>query len=61
MLLVGCCCARNEDGSRTTFLCPKHAEVDPCATVALVTGKRRKGTIRRGRCTNCGHGDNRLR
>ena len=50
-----CYCARNTDGSITTFLCPTHAEVDPCLTMARVTGKRRKGTIRRGTCTACGH------
>ncbi|MGW8431114.1 hypothetical protein ACWGJ9_08320 [Curtobacterium citreum] len=49
-----CACAKNNDGSRTTFLCPKHADSDPCATMSRVTGRRRKGTIRNGRCTNCG-------
>ncbi len=49
-----CSCAKNADGSRTTMLCPAHADSDPCETMALVTGKRRKGTIRSGRCTNCG-------
>ena len=50
-----CSCAHNTDGTTTTTLCPLHAETDPCLTVARVTGKRRKGTIRRGVCTNCGH------
>ena len=50
-----CVCATNRDGSVTTFLCPVHADVDPCLSKAWVTGKRRKGTIRRGVCTNCGH------
>lgn len=50
-----CCCAHNTDGSTTTILCPEHAAVDPCWTKSRVTGKRRKGTIRRGTCTNCGH------
>jgi hypothetical protein len=49
-----CSCARNADGSRTTFLCPTHADSDPCEAMARVTGKRRKGTVRSGRCTNCG-------
>ena len=50
-----CACATNRDGSVTTFLCPVHADVDPCYTRSRVTGKRRTGTIRRGVCTNCGH------
>lgn len=49
-----CACAKNNDGSRTTFLCPSHADSDPCETKSRVTGRRRKGTIRNGRCTNCG-------
>ncbi|WIE81482.1 hypothetical protein [Curtobacterium sp. MCSS17_016] len=49
-----CACAKHNDGSRTTFLCPTHADSDPCETTSRVTGKRRKGTIRNGRCTNCG-------
>ena len=49
-----CSCAKNADGTRTTFLCPTHADSDPCETTSRVTGKRRKGTIRGGRCTNCG-------
>ena len=36
------------------MLCPKHADVDPCLSMSLVTGKRRKGTIRNGTCSNCG-------
>ncbi len=52
---VNCVCAKNTDGTRTTTLCSVHATTDPCLTVSLVTGKRRKGTIRRGVCTNCGH------
>lgn len=50
-----CACAHNLDGSVTTMLCPAHAEIDPCWTRASVTGRRRKGTIRRGVCTACGH------
>ena len=50
-----CACAVNRDGSVTTFMCPVHADVDPCYTTWRVTGKRRTGTIRRGVCTNCGH------
>lgn len=50
-----CACAHNRDGSVTTLLCPAHAAQDPCATFAQVTGKRRRGTIRRGVCTACGH------
>lgn len=49
-----CSCARNKDGSTTQFLCPAHADTDPCLTMSQVTGKRRKGTIAGGRCTNCG-------
>lgn len=52
-----CSCAHNRDGSVTTMLCPAHAETDPCVTTAQVTGKRRKGTITRGTCTNCGWQD----
>ena len=52
-----CVCAINSDGSTTRFLCPVHADIDPCQTLAQVTGKRRKGTIRRGTCTHCGHVD----
>jgi len=49
-----CSCAHNTDGTVTTFLCPIHANNDPCATMARVTGKRRTGTIKRGTCTHCG-------
>jgi hypothetical protein len=49
-----CACAHHADGSRTTMLCPMHADTDPCLTKSLVTGRRRKGTIRRGICTHCG-------
>ena len=52
-----CACARHNDGSVTTFLCPVHADSDPCLTVSQVTGRRRKGTIRRGVCTACGHSE----
>lgn len=51
-----CACSRHADGSVTTMLCPTHAESDPCETKSSVTGRRRKGTIRRGVCTNCGWG-----
>lgn len=51
-----CSCARNTDGTTTTLLCPVDADTDPCLTMAQVTGRRRKGTIRRGVCTSCGHG-----
>ena len=51
----GCSCAVNGDGTVTTMMCPLHADVDPCYTMARVTGKRRTGTIRNGRCTHCGH------
>lgn len=51
-----CACARHRDGGVTTSLCSLHADVDPCLTMARVTGKRRRGTIRRGVCTACGHG-----
>lgn len=53
---TGCVCAVNSDGSVTTLLCPRHAETDPCLTMASVTGRRRKGTIRNGVCTYCQHG-----
>jgi hypothetical protein len=49
-----CACATNWDGSVTTMLCPIHAQQDPCWTLARVTGKRRKGAVRRGTCTHCG-------
>lgn len=50
----GCACAVNSDGSTTDFLCPLHADQDPCLAKSTVTGKRRKGTIARGKCTSCG-------
>lgn len=48
-----CSCARNLDGTTTTLLCPLHADDDPCETMARITGKRRRGSIRRGRCSRC--------
>lgn len=51
---VRCTCAVHNDGSVTRFLCSQHADKDPCLTMSHVTGKRRKGTIRRGVCTACG-------
>lgn len=51
-----CSCAKHADGSTTTYLCPVHADTDPCLVMARVTGRRRKGAIRRGVCTECGHG-----
>jgi hypothetical protein len=51
-----CVCATHADGSVTTSMCPRHAVTDPCLTMAMVTGRRRVGTIRRGVCTSCGHG-----
>lgn len=56
MARLRCVCARHADGSVTTMLCSVHAETDPCLTMAQVTGRRRTGTIRRGVCTSCGHG-----
>lgn len=50
-----CACSHSLDGSVTDFLCPIHADTDPCLTMATVTGRRRKGTIRRGVCSACGH------
>ena len=52
--LAECACAKHHDGSVTTFLCPIHADTDPCQTKALVTGKRRRGSARSGRCSQCG-------
>lgn len=49
-----CACARHDDDSITTSLCPVHATEDPCLTESRITRRRRKGTIRRGVCTNCG-------
>lgn len=51
---IPCVCAVHNDGSVTTSTCPVHAAVDPCLTMSLITGRRRVGTIRRGRCTSCG-------
>lgn len=50
-----CACSFHRDNSVTTTLCPVHADTDPCLTMAQVTGRRRKGTIHHGTCTNCGH------
>jgi hypothetical protein len=49
-----CACTVNNDGSVYSILCREHADSDPCFTFSRVTGKRRKGTIRAGKCTNCG-------
>jgi hypothetical protein len=54
-----CVCPTYADGSTYTGICSLHADTDPCLTMALVTGRRRKGTIRRGTCTACGHTSNR--
>lgn len=54
MTTLTCTCAHHDDGSVTTFLCSAHAQQDPCATMSAVTGRRRKGSIVRGRCTSCG-------
>lgn len=51
---ASCVCAHNTDGSVTKMLCPQHADDDPCRTMAAVTGDRRKGSIVKGVCTNCG-------
>jgi hypothetical protein len=51
--LARCACAHHPDGTTTTYLCPTHAEQDPCLTKSQITGKRRRGTTRRGRCSNC--------
>lgn len=56
MMAPACYCTVNRDGSVSSSHCPQHAEQDPCARVALITGRRRTGTIRRGVCTACGHG-----
>lgn len=53
---MNCYCATYADGSVYTGQCPQHADVDPCLKMSWVTGKRRKGTIRRGVCTACGWG-----
>jgi len=52
--IAACACARHADGSVTEMLCSLHATTDPCATMSAVTGRRRKGTVRRGVCTACG-------
>lgn len=52
----GCACGRRPDGDWDPTLCPVHADTDPCLTMATITGRRRRGTIRRGVCTSCGHG-----
>ena len=49
-----CVCAHHKDGSVTTSICPQHADSDPCADMAFVTGTRRKGSIKNGVCSNCG-------
>lgn len=49
-----CACATNLDGSKTATLCPLHGETDPCFVMAQVTGRRRKGSIIQGTCSNCG-------
>lgn len=49
-----CACATHNDGTRTVALCPLHADADPCGTAALVTGKRRRGSVVRGCCSSCG-------
>lgn len=51
---LACACAHHSDGSVTRFLCSAHADADPCATTAAVTGRRRKGSVVRGTCTTCG-------
>lgn len=51
-----CLCAHYSDGSTLATRCPLHADTDPCLTETWITRRRRKGTIRRGVCTNCGHG-----
>jgi hypothetical protein len=53
-MIATCACAVFGDGSKYAGLCSVHAEHDPCATMASVTGKRRRGSIVRGRCTRCG-------
>jgi hypothetical protein len=53
MTTTKCACAKHKDGGVTTFLCPTHADTDPCQTKALVTGQRRRGSIYNGRCSHC--------
>lgn len=55
-IIPTCACAVHKDGSVTKWLCSLHADQDPCLTMSLCTGKRRKGTIRNGVCTHCGYG-----
>ena len=55
-----CACAHNLDGSVSTFLCSVHAVQDPCLTFAQVTGKRRRGSVKNGKCSNCGWVDKRV-
>lgn len=55
--IPGCACADYNDGSVFRGNCALHADQDPCYWTSRITGKRRKGTIKRGTCTNCGwHG-----
>lgn len=50
-----CSCAHDTDGTVTaTMLCPLHATEDPCWTMARVTGRRRRGSVRGGTCSACG-------
>ena len=49
-----CCCATHNDGTRTTWVCPTHADADPCLTMASMAGKRRRGSVVRGCCSRCG-------
>lgn len=52
-----CVCPTYNDGSVYHGTCALHATQDPCLTMSLITGTRRKGTIKSGTCTNCGwHG-----
>jgi hypothetical protein len=51
---IKCLCAINEDQIITAMLCTIHAEADPCDTFAMVTGRRRRGSIIRGKCSRCG-------
>ena len=55
-----CYCVTYDDGSVLSSHCPRHADTDPCFWVSIITRTRRKGTIRRGVCTNCGHGARKL-
>lgn len=49
-----CSCATYSDKSTNNSMCSQHATQDPCLTVSLVTGRRRKGSIKSTGCTNCG-------